>query len=77
MSNYISDAPWHSDEFTREVIRGVQAEGTCWLSGTRWHDQDAMRISVSNWSTTETDIDRAATAILTVVRRELAATAST
>ncbi|MEJ7748442.1 MAG: aminotransferase class V-fold PLP-dependent enzyme [Candidatus Limnocylindrales bacterium] len=65
------------DTLTRAVAAGVQAEGTCWLSGTRWHDQDAMRISVSNWSTTETDIERAAAAILTVVRRELAATAST
>ncbi len=51
------------DEHTREVIRRVQADGTCWLSGTTWRGQAAMRISVSNWSTTETDVDRSAAAI--------------
>ena len=45
--------------------RGVQADGTCWAGGTRWHDRAAMRVSVSNWSTTEADIDRCADAILT------------
>lgn len=52
------------DELTREVIRRVQEEGTCWLGGTVWHGQAAMRISVSNWSTTEADIDVSADAIL-------------
>jgi glutamate/tyrosine decarboxylase-like PLP-dependent enzyme len=33
--------------FTREVIRRVQIDGTCWLSGTTWQDKAAMRISVS------------------------------
>jgi glutamate/tyrosine decarboxylase-like PLP-dependent enzyme len=56
---------------TRAVIAGIQADGTCWLSGTRWHDQQAMRISVSNWSTTEADIDRSVAAIRRIVRREL------
>jgi hypothetical protein len=31
---------------------------------------DAMRISVSNWSTTEADIDRSAEAILAAARAE-------
>ncbi len=60
------------DVLTRAAIAGIQAEGTCWLGGTRWHDRQAMRISVSNWSTTEVDIDRSAAAILGVVRRVLA-----
>ena len=51
------------DEYTREVIRRVQADGTCWLSGTTWRGQAAMRISVPNWSTTEADVDRSAAAI--------------
>jgi hypothetical protein len=29
-----------------------------------WHGKAAMRISVSNWSTTAADIDRSADAIL-------------
>jgi glutamate/tyrosine decarboxylase-like PLP-dependent enzyme len=52
------------DGRTREVIRRVQADGTLWLGGTTWHDMAAMRISVSNWSTTDEDVDRSAAAIL-------------
>ena len=52
------------DVFTAEVVRRVQEEGTCWLSGTKWHGMIAMRISVSNWSTAEADIDASAAAIL-------------
>lgn len=57
-----------ADDRTREVIRRVQEDGTCWLSGTTWHDMAAMRISVSNWSTTAEDIDRSLEAILRVAR---------
>jgi len=49
----------------------VQADGTCWLGGTRWQGQDAMRISVSGWSTTEADVDRSADAILACARQPL------
>jgi glutamate/tyrosine decarboxylase-like PLP-dependent enzyme len=52
------------DARTREVIRRLQAGGTLWLGGTTWHDLAAMRISVSNWSTTEGDVDRSVAAIL-------------
>jgi glutamate/tyrosine decarboxylase-like PLP-dependent enzyme len=51
------------DVFTREVIAAVQADGTCWLGGTTWHGLAAMRISVSNWSTTEADADLSVAAI--------------
>ena len=53
-----------ADAFTAEVIRRVQEDGTCWLSATTWHGMHAMRISVSNWSTSEEDIDISAAAIL-------------
>jgi len=53
-----------ADEFTRAVIAAVQADGTCWLGGTTWHGMSAMRISVSNWSTTEADADISVEAIL-------------
>ena len=56
-----SDA--ETDAFTREVIAAVQADGTCWLGGTVWHDLAAMRISVSNWSTTDADVDVSVAAI--------------
>jgi glutamate/tyrosine decarboxylase-like PLP-dependent enzyme len=52
------------DAFTRRVIGRVQQEGITWLGGSRWRDQEVMRISVSNWSTTEADADRSVDAIL-------------
>jgi hypothetical protein len=56
------------DDISRAVVAGVQREGTCWLSGTDWHGLAAMRISVSNWSTTEDDARRSVAAILRVFR---------
>jgi glutamate/tyrosine decarboxylase-like PLP-dependent enzyme len=53
-----------SAERTREVIRRIQEEGTCWCGGTVWQGQVAMRISVSSWATTEADVERSLTAIL-------------
>jgi glutamate/tyrosine decarboxylase-like PLP-dependent enzyme len=51
-------------ETTRRIVAAIQADGTCWCGATQWQGQTAMRISVSNWSTTEDDIDASATAIL-------------
>ncbi len=56
----------NDDELTRRVVAGVQQEGTCWLGGTTWQDKAAMRISVSNWATSEEDAARSADAILRV-----------
>jgi glutamate/tyrosine decarboxylase-like PLP-dependent enzyme len=52
------------DAYTRSVIEAVQNDGTCWLSGTTWQGMGAMRISVSNWSTTSEDVERSLEAIL-------------
>jgi glutamate/tyrosine decarboxylase-like PLP-dependent enzyme len=49
---------------TGQVIARVQEDGTCWVGGTKWHGQVAMRISVSNWSSTAEDIDRSADTII-------------
>jgi glutamate/tyrosine decarboxylase-like PLP-dependent enzyme len=56
-----------ADALTRDAIARVQADGTCWLGGTTWHGMAAMRISISNWSTSEADIDRSAEAILRAI----------
>jgi glutamate/tyrosine decarboxylase-like PLP-dependent enzyme len=53
-----------SDATTDAVIEAVQRDGTCWLGGTTWRGRRAMRISVSNWATTQEDVERAAAAIL-------------
>jgi glutamate/tyrosine decarboxylase-like PLP-dependent enzyme len=52
------------DESTRDVISRVQREGTCWLAGTTWLGKAAMRISVSNWSTTAEDVEKSCEAIV-------------
>jgi glutamate/tyrosine decarboxylase-like PLP-dependent enzyme len=52
------------DAHTRAVIHRVQADGVAWMGGTTWHGKGAMRISVSNWSTTEGDIERTAASII-------------
>jgi glutamate/tyrosine decarboxylase-like PLP-dependent enzyme len=57
-----------ADAHTRAAVERVQKDGTCWLSGTTWQNQAAMRISVSGWSTTDNDIARSADAILQAAR---------
>jgi glutamate/tyrosine decarboxylase-like PLP-dependent enzyme len=52
------------DARTRAVVKAVQEDGTCWLGGTTWQGKAAMRISVSNWSTTTEDVDRSVATIL-------------
>jgi glutamate/tyrosine decarboxylase-like PLP-dependent enzyme len=48
---------------TDAVIAAVQADGTCWCGPTTWRDVRAMRISVSGWSTADSDIDRSVAAV--------------
>jgi glutamate/tyrosine decarboxylase-like PLP-dependent enzyme len=57
-------ARFGDDARTQAVIARVQADGTAWLGGTTWHGLGAMRISVSNWSTSEADADASVQAIL-------------
>ncbi len=52
------------DELTRQVVTRVQRDGTCWLGGTTWHNMAAMRISFSNWATSDKDVEISAAAIL-------------
>ncbi|GAB4379478.1 MAG: aminotransferase class V-fold PLP-dependent enzyme [Elainellaceae cyanobacterium] len=55
-------------EITRQVIEAIQAEGTCWCGVTVWQGQTAMRISVSSWATTETDVEKSLEAMLRIAR---------
>ena len=52
------------DARTDAVVSAAQRDGTCWMGGTTWRGRRYMRLSVSNWSTTEADVDRSAAAIL-------------
>jgi glutamate/tyrosine decarboxylase-like PLP-dependent enzyme len=47
-----------SDEVTQKVIERLQADGTCFCSGTTWQGRTAMRISVSSYATTTEDVER-------------------
>jgi len=55
-------------EHTLRVIERIQHEGTCWAGPTVWQGRTAMRISVSNWSTTGADVDRSVAAIVRAAR---------
>jgi glutamate/tyrosine decarboxylase-like PLP-dependent enzyme len=63
----------NDDELTRRVTAAVQREGTCWMAGATWRGMQVMRISVSNWSTDEQDVDRSADAVLRCWAEERAA----
>jgi threonine aldolase len=52
------------DTYTRRILQLLQQDGTCWMSGTTWNGMAAVRISVSNWSTDEEDVDRSVAAIM-------------
>jgi glutamate/tyrosine decarboxylase-like PLP-dependent enzyme len=59
------------DEATDATVAAVQRDGTCWLGGTRWQGEAALRISISSWATTEDDVDRSAAAIASAARTVL------
>ena len=54
------------DDTMRQVIAGIQQDGTCWCGGTVWQGRAAMRISVSSWATTDDDVERSLEAMLRV-----------
>jgi glutamate/tyrosine decarboxylase-like PLP-dependent enzyme len=60
-----------TDERTREVGRRLLADGTVWMTGSRWRGREVLRISVSNWSTDDADV----AASLAALRRATDSTA--
>ncbi|MDX1516059.1 MAG: pyridoxal-dependent decarboxylase [Woeseiaceae bacterium] len=59
-----------SDDRTRSVIDRLQKDGTCWCGVTVWQGTTAMRISVSNWSTSADDVDTCLDAIVRAAAAE-------
>jgi glutamate/tyrosine decarboxylase-like PLP-dependent enzyme len=57
-----------SDARTAAVTEALLREGTAWMSGSRWRDRAVLRVSVSNWSTDEQDVE----ASIAAVRRAVA-----
>lgn len=56
-------------EQTQGTVAAIQQEGTCWCGGTVWQGRTAMRISVSNWSTTDADVEQSIEAMVRVARK--------
>ncbi|HEY5049276.1 MAG TPA: pyridoxal-dependent decarboxylase [Acidothermaceae bacterium] len=54
---------FEDDERTRAVTAQLLADGTAWMSGSRWHGRDVLRVSVSNWSTDEGDVEASVEAV--------------
>jgi glutamate/tyrosine decarboxylase-like PLP-dependent enzyme len=48
---------FEDDERTREVTARLLADGVAWMSGSRWRGADVLRVSVSNWSTDDRDVE--------------------
>jgi len=61
-------ASFGSDERTQDVVRRMLEDGTAWMSGSRWRGQAVLRIAVSNWSTTDDDVERSIEALRRAAR---------
>jgi glutamate/tyrosine decarboxylase-like PLP-dependent enzyme len=55
------------DNANRAAVAAIQRDGTCWLGGTTWNGEYVLRVSISNWATTDEDVDRSAAAIAAAV----------
>ena len=51
------------DDRTRDVVARLFEDGTTWMTGSRWRGRAVMRVSVSNWSTSDEDVDRSLEAV--------------
>ena len=59
-----------SDELATRVVSAVLADGTAWMSGSRWHDRAILRVSMSNVTTTDADVDASLAALARIVAEE-------
>ena len=56
------------DRRTDEVMAAINATGEAFFTGTTWRGIRCMRVSVSGWRTTASDVDRAVEAATRVLR---------
>lgn len=59
--------PQDHDRRTDEVTAAINATGEAYFTNTTWRGIRCMRVSVSSWRTTKTDVDRAVAAAATVL----------
>jgi glutamate/tyrosine decarboxylase-like PLP-dependent enzyme len=65
-------AAFGDDARTLEVVDRMLADGTAWTSGSVWQGRAVLRISVSNWSTTPEDVERALASLRAAVAASVA-----
>lgn len=56
------------EQTTLRVVDAIQTDGTCWCGSTVWQGRTALRISVSNWSTTDADVATSLEAMIRLAR---------
>jgi aromatic-L-amino-acid decarboxylase len=55
------------DRWTDRVIGRINASGEAFFGGTTWRGRRAMRVSVSNWQTSEADVARVVKAVESIL----------
>jgi glutamate/tyrosine decarboxylase-like PLP-dependent enzyme len=55
------------DRRTDQVIGAIAATGEAFFTGTTWRGMRAMRVSVSNWQTSDVDVQRTVAAVASVL----------
>ncbi len=55
------------DAFTDQVIAAILNKGEAFFGGTTWNGIRCMRVSVSNWQTTEKDVERTVASVREVL----------
>ncbi|HSK59455.1 MAG TPA: pyridoxal-dependent decarboxylase, partial [Actinomycetospora sp.] len=69
--NQVLFRPRHSSAWdARELAAAVQRDGTCWIGTSVWDGHPALRLSVSNWSTTPQDVTRSTDRVLALVEAD-------
>ena len=58
-----------NNEWNDHVIAEIAREGTAFFSGTTFRGRRAMRISVTNWQTSQDDVERTLAAIGRVLQQ--------
>ncbi len=58
--------------WTTQLVRALQAEGTCYATPSHWRGRPVLRFSFCNARTTERDAERMAEALVGVVERQAA-----
>ena len=59
-----------SDELAGRVVARVLEDGTAWMSGSRWHDRAILRVSMSNATTDDADVDASLAVLARIVTEE-------